>query len=318
MKTREAVTAGTRARETLLDRIGNTPLVEIRRINPSSSVRIFAKLEGFNPGGSVKDRPALWMIRDGERKGLLHPGKVILDATSGNTGIAYAMIAAVKGYRVTLVMPANASPERKRILRAYGARLIFSSPLEGSDGAIREARRLFGEAPDLYFYPDQYENPANWRAHYETTAEEIYRQTEGEVHCFVAGLGTSGTFVGTSRRLKELDPHIVTISFIPDSPLHGIEGLKHMPTALVPGIYDRSLEDDRLEVSTAAAQEMVLRLAREEGLFVGLSSGAALAAALQVAGKLRRGVVVTVFPDNGEKYLSEKFWQSGEEQKEER
>lgn len=297
-------------KESLLSRIGNTPLVEIRRILPPGRVRILAKLEGFNPGGSVKDRAAYNMIRTAEEQGLLRPGRTLIDSTSGNTGIAYAMIGAARGYEVLLAMPANASIERKKILRAYGARIRLTDPLEGSDGAIREIRRLYRESPEKYFYPDQYSNDANWRAHYETTAMEIYRQTNGEVTHFVAGLGTSGTFVGATRRLKELNPRIQAISFLPDSPFHGLEGLKHMPTALVPAIYDPDLADLNLEISTEAGQQMVLRLAREEGIFAGISAGAALAAALEVARNLDQGVIVAIFPDSGDKYLSEEFWES--------
>ena len=296
--------------ESLLSRIGNTPLVEIRRILPPGRVRILAKLEGFNPGGSVKDRAAYNMIRTAEEQGLLRPGRTLIDSTSGNTGIAYAMIGAARGYDVLLAMPANASIERKKILRAYGAKIRLTDPLEGSDGAIREIRRLYQESPDEYFYPDQYSNDANWRAHYETTALEIYRQTNGEVTHFVAGLGTSGTFVGSTRRLKELNPRIQAISFMPDSPFHGLEGLKHMPTALVPAIYDPDLADVNMEISTEAGQEMVLRLAREEGIFAGISAGAAMSAALDVARNLDQGVVVAIFPDSGDKYLSEAFWES--------
>ena len=294
----------------LLSRIGNTPLVEIRRILPPGRVRILAKLEGFNPGGSVKDRAAYNMIRTAEEQGLLRPGRTLIDSTSGNTGIAYAMIGAARGYDVLLAMPANASIERKKILGAYGAKIRLTDPLEGSDGAIREIRRLYQESPEEYFYPDQYSNDANWKAHYETTAMEIYRQTNGGITHFVAGLGTSGTFVGSTRRLKELNPRIQAISFMPDSPFHGLEGLKHMPTALVPAIYEPDLADLNMEVSTEAGQQMVLRLAREEGIFAGISAGAAMAAALEVARNLDQGVVVAIFPDAGDKYLSEAFWDS--------
>lgn len=292
----------------ILKKIGNTPLVRIRRIFSSDRIQIFAKLEWFNPGGSVKDRPAYNMIRSGEETGQLYPGKMIIDATSGNTGIAYAMIAAAKGYRLRLAMPANASLERKKILRAYGAELLLTDPLEGSDGAIRAIRKLYSSAPDQYFYPDQYSNDANWQAHYNSTALEIYDQTHQDITHFVAGLGTSGTFVGTTRRLKKLDPRIRAISFMPDSPFHGLEGLKHMPSALVPRIYDPSLADENLEVSTEEAQKMMVCLAREEGLFAGLSSGAGLVAALKVARNIEQGTIVTVFPDSGDKYLSEEFW----------
>ena len=297
-------------KESLLSRIGNTPLVEIRRILPPGRVRILAKLEGFNPGGSVKDRAAYNMIRTAEEQGLLRPGRTLIDSTSGNTGIAYAMIGAARGYDVLLAMPANASIERKKILRAFGAKIRLTDPLEGSDGAIREIRRLYRESPKKYFYPDQYSNDANWKAHYETTALEIYRQTGGEITHFVAGLGTSGTFVGATRRLKELNPRIQAVSFMPDSPFHGLEGLKHMPTALVPAIYDPELADSNMEISTEAGQQMVLRLAREEGIFAGISAGAALAAALEVARNLDQGVIVAIFPDSGDKYLSEAFWES--------
>jgi cysteine synthase B len=289
--------------------VGNTPLLRLRNIaGRASRVEIYAKAEWFNPGGSVKDRPALNMILDGESSGLLTPDKLILDATSGNTGIAYAWIGAARGYRVKLALPQNASEERKRILKSYGAELVLTSPLEGSDGAIREARRLYNESPHLYFYPDQYNNPANWKSHYETTAIEIWEQTGGRITHFVAGLGTSGTFVGTARRLKELNPEIKTISFQPDSPFHGLEGLKHMETAIVPGIYDPSLADQNYDISTEDAHKYARDLGRREGLLVGISAGAALACALKVAHALEQGVIVTVFPDGGDKYLSERFW----------
>lgn len=289
--------------------VGNTPLLRLRNIAPQlNRVEIYGKAEWFNPGGSVKDRPALSMILDGERTGRLTRDKIILDATSGNTGIAYAWIGAARGYKVKLALPRNASEERKRILKSYGAELVLTSPLEGSDGAIREARRLFAENPGLYFYADQYNNAANWRAHYETTANEIWEQTSGRVTHFIAGLGTSGTFVGTSRRLKELNPAIRLISFQPDSPFHGLEGLKHMETAIVPGIYDSTLADVDYEIGTEEAHEYTRRLGRSEGLLVGVSSGAALACALKVAEKIDSGVIVTVFPDAGDKYLSERFW----------
>jgi len=289
--------------------VGNTPLLRLRNIVASSSkVEIYAKAEWFNPGGSVKDRPALSMILDGEHSGKLSPGKIILDATSGNTGIAYAWIGAARGYKVKLALPQNASEERKRILRSYGAELVLTSPLEGSDGAIREARRLYAENPDLYFYPDQYNNPANWRAHYETTGLEIWQQTGGRITHFVAGLGTSGTFVGTARRLKELNPEIKVISFQPDSPFHGLEGMKHMASAIVPGIYDASIADEDLEIGTEQAHDYTRRLGKQEGLLVGVSSGASLACAIKVAKEIESGVIVTVFPDAGDKYLSERFW----------
>ncbi|MCI0720028.1 MAG: cysteine synthase family protein [Acidobacteria bacterium] len=296
----------------LLSRIGNTPLVRLARIGRDCpGVELYAKAEYFNPGGSVKDRPALNMILEGEASGKLTPDKILLDATSGNTGIAYAMIGAIKGIRVRLAMPENVTPERKRILLAYGAELVQTSGREGSDGAIRMAKKLYAEAPDRYFYPDQYGNPANWQAHYQTTAVEIYQQTAKRITHFVAGLGTSGTFVGISRRLRELDSKIRLISMQPDSPMHGLEGMKHMATSIVPPIYDDRLADDQLEVSTEAAQEMVRRLASQEGLLVGISAGANVEAALQVAKALEEGVVVTVLCDGGMKYLNERFWEGG-------
>lgn len=299
---------------TLLACVGNTPLLRLEKVTAEfPNIEFLAKAEWFNPGGSIKDRPALNMILDGEQNGRLQPGKTILDATSGNTGIAYAMLGAARGYRVKLCLPTNASAERKRILSSYGAELVLTNPAEGSDGAIRRARELYASDPNLYFYPDQYSNPANWGAHYKTTAEEIWRQTGGRLTHFVAGLGTSGTFVGTGRRLRELDPRIRLISFQPDSGFHGLEGLKHMATAIVPGIYDPHLADEDLAVGTEEAYRMVKRLAREEGLLVGVSSGAALAICFQVAGRLREqgkpGVLVTIFPDSGDKYLSEHFWE---------
>jgi cysteine synthase B len=298
--------------ETVLDRIGNTALLRLGRVGHEfPGVEFYAKAEWFNPGGSVKDRPALNMILEGERAGQVRPGKVILDATSGNTGIAYAMIAAAKGYQVKLCLPANASEERKRILTAYGAELVLTPADEGSDGAIRRARAIYAEHPENYFYPDQYSNPANWRAHYQTTAAEIWEQTGGHLTHFVAALGTGGTFVGTTRRLKELNPAIRCISLQPDSAFHGLEGWKHMATAIVPAIYDASLADDDLPVRTEDAYQLVKRLAREEGLLVSPSSAAALAGCFQVARELPRGteaVIVTVFPDSGQKYLSERFW----------
>jgi S-sulfo-L-cysteine synthase (O-acetyl-L-serine-dependent) len=295
----------------LLTMIGNTPLVRLSRIEQDvPGVTLYAKAEWKNPGGSVKDRAASRMICEGLRGGHLAPGRRILDATSGNTGIAYAMIGAALGYGVTLCVPENVTPERKRILRTYGAELIFTNPLEGSDGAIREARRRFAADPDDYFYPDQYNNPFNSRAHYETTAPEIWEQADGRVTHFVAGLGTSGTFVGTGRRLRELNPDIVLVSVQPDSPFHGLEGLKHMDSAIVPGIYDPDLADVDLRVATEDAHAMTRRLAREEGLLVGISSGANLAAALQLArtSASDAATVVVIFPDGGDRYLSESFW----------
>jgi cysteine synthase B len=292
--------------DSLLGRIGDTPLLPIRRLTAglSPGVQVFAKAEWFNPGGSVKDRPALWMIEDGERRGLLRPGKTIIEATSGNTGIGLAMIGVYKGYPVELVMPDNVTEERKGILRAYGARLILTDALEGIDGAILECQRRCQAEPGRYFRPDQYNNPANWRAHFETTGPEIWRQTEGQVTHFVAGIGTSGTLMGTGRRLKMYNPDIQLIAVEPASELEVIEGLKHMQTSIVPGIYEAGFPDRHIAVEADDAHAMAERLAREEGLFVGYSAGAALWAALQVARGLEHGVVVTVFPDGGEKYLS--------------
>ena len=300
---------GTIVDASIRDLIGNTPLLHLngfeRAIAPGAEV--YAKAEWFNPGGSVKDRAAARMIADGERSGALRPGGTILDATSGNTGIAYAMLGASLGYRVRLCVPANVTPERLRMLRAYGAEVILTDAMDGSDGAIREARRLHDADPSL-FYPDQYNNAANWRAHFDSTAPEIWRQTDGRITHFVAGLGTSGTFVGTVRRLKELNPRITTFSVQPDGPLHAIEGLKHMASSIVPGIYDDRLADEALRVSTEEAQEMTRQLATRHGLLAGVSSGAALAAALRVAARTPGAVVVTVFPDGGARYLSEGFW----------
>ncbi len=292
------------------DFVGNTPLLELSSLSREvPGVRILGKAEWYNPGGSVKDRPALWMIRDGEKSGELGPGKVILDATSGNTGIAYAWIGASLGYRVKLCMPKNASEERKKILRAYGVEVVLTDPGEGSDGAIREARRLYAEDPERYFYPDQYKNPANPRSHYESTAPEIWEQTDGEVTHFVAGLGTSGTFVGTATRLREYNPEIKVISFEPDSPFHGLEGMKHMASAIVPEIYDPTIADQNFGTPTEDAYDMVKHLAREEGILVGISAGAAVATSLRVARELESGVVITVLCDSADKYLSESFWE---------
>jgi len=293
----------------VLELIGNTPLLSFRRVTRNlRNVEVYGKAEWYNPGGSVKDRAAMAMVLDGERRGLLTKDKILIDATSGNTGIAYAMICAERGYRVKLALPRNASPERKQNLQAYGAELVLTDPTEGTDGAQRYVKRLVDSDPDKYFYPDQYNNDANWRAHYETTAMEIWRQTDGRVTHFVTGLGTSGTFMGVTRRLKELNPAIQCISMQPDGPLHGLEGLKHMPTALVPGIYDADIADRQIEVATEDAHQMALRLAREEGVLVGVSSGGNMAAALRVASELSEGVVVTVFCDSASKYLSESFW----------
>jgi cysteine synthase B len=290
--------------------VGNTPLVRLNRVTAHlpASVEVYAKAEWHNPSGSVKDRPALNIIRAGEAAGQLTPDKTLLDSTSGNMGIAYATLGAALGYRVRLVIPENASPERIGILRALGAEFTLSSPLEGSDGAIREARALAAAEPERYFYANQYNNPANWQAHYYSTGPEILAQTEGTVTHFVAGLGTSGTFMGTGRALKSYNPDIRLVAFQPDSAFHGLEGLKHMATAIVPDIFDPGLADENLEISTEAAHEMTRRLAREEGLFVGISAGSAAVAALRVAERLTAGVVVTLFPDAGYKYVSERFW----------
>ena len=295
----------------LESQIGNTPLLRLRRITRDlpAGVEIFVKAEHLNPGGSVKDRAALAMIVDGERNGRLYPGKTILDATSGNTGIAYAMLGAARGYPVTLCLPANASEERKRTLQLYGVEIIETDPLQGTDGSQVVARAMAARDAAKYFYPDQYNNDANWRAHYDGTGLEIWEQTEGHVTHFVSGLGTCGTFVGVSRRLKELNPKVRTIAMEPDSPIHGLEGLKHLPTSRMPGIFDPSLADDTVEISTEAAQAMTKRLAVEEGLFVGVSSGANVVAALRIAQALSpSSVVVTVLCDGGERYMSERFW----------
>jgi cysteine synthase B len=291
--------------------VGNTPLLELSSVSKEvPEVRILGKAEWYNPGGSVKDRPALWMIRDGEKSGALTPEKTILDATSGNTGIAYAWIGAAMGYRVKQCMPKNASEERKKILRAYGVDFVLTDPGEGSDGAIREARRLYAEDQEKYFYPDQYSNPANPRSHYESTAPEIWEGTNGEITHFVAGLGTSGTFVGTASRLKEYNPDIRVVSFEPDSAFHGLEGMKHMESAIVPAIYDPTVADENRLASTEDAYEMVKRVAREEGVLIGISAGAAVATTLEVAREIEHGVVVTILCDGADKYLSESFWEN--------
>ncbi|MBO8142116.1 MAG: cysteine synthase [Firmicutes bacterium] len=297
-------------RAPVLALIGNTPLVRLRRVaSHVPGVEIYAKAEWFNPGGSVKDRPALWMIMEALASGQLTPDKVILDSTSGNTGIAYAMIAAALGFQVELCLPANASLERKRTIRAYGTAIRFTDPLEGSEGARVVAAELFRSNPDRYFMPDQYSNPANPRAHYESTGPEIWRQTGGRVTHFLAGIGTSGTLMGTGRYLKDRNPQIKVYAVEPDSPLHGLEGMKHMATAMVPAIYDDTWLDGKFSVSTEEAYEYVQRLAREEGLLVGASSGAACAAAVRLAERIERGVVVTVFPDSGARYLSTELWE---------
>lgn len=294
--------------------VGNTPLLSFRRITQHlpDSVAIYAKAEWMNPGGSIKDRAAANIIRQAELSGELRPGMTILDSTSGNTGIAYAMIGAAKGYGVMLYLPANASPERIAILKAYGAELVLTDPLEGSDGALRAVRERVAAEPDQYFYANQYNNPANWQAHYHSTGIEIWQQTDGMVTHFVAGLGTTGTLMGTGRRLKEYDPAVQVIALQPDSPFNGLEGMKHIPTAIKPGIYDETLPDHILEINTEETYAMARRLAREEGYLVGISAAAAMVGALKVAEAAavanEAAVVVTVFPDNAYKYLSEKFW----------
>jgi cysteine synthase B len=296
----------------LASHVGNTPLLPLRKLSLSLAprVKVFFKAEWFNPGGSVKDRPALNIIQNALSNGDLHNGKRLLDSTSGNMGISYATFGAALGIPVTFAIPASASPERLTLLRALGAEVILTDPSEGSDGAILMARQLAAEKPDLYWYANQYNNPANWQAHYLSTGPEILAQTNGLVTHFLAGLGTSGTLMGTGKYLREQLPNVKIISMQPDAPFHGLEGLKHMPSAIKPGIYDESFAGTNLEVRTEAAHAMTLRLAREEGLFVGISSGAAAVAALQVASQLDEGVVVTVFPDAGYKYLSDKsLWE---------
>jgi cysteine synthase B len=298
----------------ILQRIGNTPLVRLEQLTADlPGIQILGKAEWANPGGSVKDRAASAIVTDAQRRGLLGEGRGLLDATSGNTGIAYAMLGAALGFSVTLCMPSNVSPERKRYLAAYGAQVIWTNPADGSDGAIRKARELAAAEPDRYYYADQYSNEENWKAHYRTTANEIWEQTEGHITHFVAGLGTSGTFMGTTRRLKELNPAIRCISMQPDSPFNGLEGLKHMATAIVPRIYEAKLADANIEMSTELAYWMVKRLAREQGLLVGISSGAAVATAAQIAEQEakagREAVIVTILCDSAEKYMSERFWQ---------
>jgi cysteine synthase B len=296
--------------ETILELIGDTPLIEIQKITEGlpAGVKVYAKLEGFNPGGSVKDRPAWRMIQEGLQTQKLKPGKTIIDSTSGNTGIALAMIGSVIGYPVELVLPANVSVERKQIINAYGAKVTYSDPLEGSDGAIRLCRKILEADPEKYFKPDQYFNPMNPQAHYENTGPEIYRQTNGAITHFVAGIGTGGTIMGTGRYLKEVNPAIQIIAVEPDDALHGLEGLKHMASSIVPGIYHEEELDRKFPVSTEDAYAMVYRLSQEEGVLVGQSSGAAMFAALKIARKLRAGTVVTIFPDFGDKYLSTNLW----------
>lgn len=288
--------------------VGNTPLLDLSRYSPKPAVKIYAKAEWANPGHSVKDRPASRIIRAARQNGELARDRILLDSTSGNTGAAYAMFGAALGIRVRLVVPENVSAFQKNILRAYGAEVIWTSAQEGSDGAIRVARAMFAENSRRYFYADQYSNAENWKAHYHTTATEIWRQTRGRLTHFVAGLGTTGTFVGTGRRLAKFNPAIRLISFQPDSPFHGLEGLKHLPTAIVPAIYDTALAHDNLEIATEAAQHWVRELARREGLLIGLSSGAALEASRSVAARLDAGVIVTIFSDGGYRYLEDGFW----------
>jgi cysteine synthase B len=289
--------------------VGNTPLLDVSRYSPRRPVKIFAKAEWTNPGHSVKDRAASRIIRTALQRGELNAGRILLDSTSGNTGLAYALFGAALGIRVRLVVPENVGNFQKNLLRAYGAEVIRTSAQEGSDGAIRVARAIFAENPQRYFYADQYSNPENWKAHYQTTALEIWQQTRGQVTHFVAGLGTTGTFVGTGRRLRELNPAMRLISFQPDSPFHGLEGLKHLPTAIVPAIYDATLAEDNLEIATETAQHWVRELARRDGLLIGLSAGAALEAARQVASQLDAGIIVTIFPDGGYRYLGDSFWE---------
>ena len=293
----------------VVENIGNTPLLRLTDPAIPPRVEVYAKLEFFNPGGSVKDRPARRMIEDGERDGLLEPGKVILDSTSGNTGIAYAMIGAAKGYRVKLAMPANVSRERKAILAAYGAEVVYTDPGELSDGAILEARKMYEADPDRYFKPDQYNNPANWHAHRDTTAPEIWQQTGGRVTHFVATIGTSGTVMGTGRGLKAFNPAVEVIAAEPAEPFHGIEGLKHMESSIVPGIYDEGFLDHKIPVDTEDAYDTTLRLPVDQGVLVGQSSGGAYWAAIEVARQLEEGVVVTIFCDSGDKYMSTPMWQ---------
>ena len=298
----------------LADRIGNTPLIRLEQpVRHLPGITLLGKAEWANPGGSVKDRAAASIVRDAQSRGLLTPGKTLLDATSGNTGIAFAMLGAALGFPVHLAMPANVSPERKRILRAYGATIDFTDPDQGSDGAIRRARELAGNEPPRFYYADQYSNDANWLAHYRSTGPEIWEQTQGRITHFVAGLGTTGTFMGSARRLKEFNPAIKAISFQPDSPFHGLEGLKHMGSAIVPAIYNPHLADRELEIETEAAYAMAKLLARQEGLLVGISAAAAVVACVKIAEEEaaagREAVLVTVLPDSADKYLSERFWE---------
>lgn len=294
----------------IIERIGNTPLLRLKRPRDSTPrVEVWGKAEWFNPGGSVKDRAALYIITDALKRGLLTPEKALLDATSGNTGIAYAMIGAAQGICVVLTMPANVSQERKKILTAYGAKIILTDPLEGSDGAIMKARELASRYPDNYYYADQYNNDANWCAHYETTAPEIWEQTQGRITHLVAGIGTTGTIMGTGRRLKQIKPSVQVVAVEPADELQVIEGLKHMATAIVPGIYDASFPDHKISVSAEDAYLAAREVAHSEGLFVGLSAGAAIHAARQIACEVEEGVIVAILPDGGERYLSTALWE---------
>ncbi|HVY54918.1 MAG TPA: cysteine synthase family protein [Thermodesulfobacteriota bacterium] len=301
---------GLKKADSVIDLIGDTPLIRLTHVTEglNPGVEVYAKAEWFNPGGSVKDRPALWMILDGIRTGRLTPDKVLMDSSSGNTAIAYAMIGAALGYEVELVIPENINIERKKTLQAFGSKIIYSDPLEGSDGAIRLARKLKAEYPDKYFMPDQYNNPENPKAHYESTAVEIWEQTGGRVTHFVAGLGTSGTFMGTSKRLKELNPNLTAIAVEPAEALHGLEGMKHMPTSIVPGIYDPGFPDKLIRVTTEDAYDFMKELLKKEGIFVGHSGGAVAFAAVECAKRLKEGVIVTIFPDGGYRYLSGGIW----------
>ena len=290
----------------ILDTIGKTPLLRLNNITSriNKHVEIYAKLERYNPGGSVKDRAALQMIKDAEESGLLTKDKIILDSTSGNTGIAYAMIAAVKGYKAKIVLPKNASIERKKIISAFGAEIVYSSPFEGSDGAIRLAKEIYNKNSDKYYLPDQYNNPSNWKAHYLTTGPEVLEQTKGRITHFVASVGTSGTIMGTGKALKEFNPNIKIMAIQPDDAMHGIEGLKHMESSIVPGIYDKNFPDETIYINTDRAYDMVKKIITIEGLPVGHSSGAAMVGALQAAENLKEGVIVIIFPDGGDRYLS--------------
>src|SRR6266849_8514617 len=308
----ESETARSKLGQSSVSLIGNTPLLRLERIaRDLPNLQLLGKAEWYNPGGSVKDRAAFNIVKEGRRSGKFAPGKILLDSTSGNTGIAYAMIGAAEGFPVTLCMPANVSVERKRILFAYGANMIYTDPADGSDGAIRAVRELYARQPEKYFYADQYSNHANWQAHYHGTANEIWQQSEGRVTHFLSMMGTSGTFMGTARRLKELNPKIRCISLQPDSPFHGIEGAKHMASAIVPGIYDPALADEDLGISTEDSYAMAIRLSREEGMLAGISAGAAVEGTMQVAKQLdpkQEAVIVAILPDSGDKYLSERFW----------